>query len=463
MKPQDRTRAILTSRVELSLRMVLVVLADYMSESHEVCWPSVESVAERAGLCERQAREVLNSAEARGIIRRVAGEHKSRDITINWTALAAAEAPSTSRGGARPAKTAASPAKTAGESSGATGKDCHPDRQSLPPQPAKTAAVTGKDCPRSDHEATIEATSEGTIARAPDPTTDRPTAPARSGASTVPRPEPCVNSSGRLFGHPQPSASTASTASTSSTGAPRHPVNSESRPHRHSPLMSSGNCSTNAPPRSSPASSDSTDPDTMPTLPWLPRAARDRGGHASERTARMVLTVIEALRGQPVNPMRCGTDAKTLLGIWKAEGYPDPLDFGQDVILVIEWARDAKDPAAARDIRAEGWADGSDRHRDLSTLTRREKWADRLDRARRWDAAGRVEVRRPQQQGQPPKVDRVTRTLQEMAAEHHDFNNTLNHEQEINPWLLATASPPPRQSSTPLDSPMHRQMAPAAK
>jgi hypothetical protein len=164
MKPQDRTRAILLSKVETSLRIVLVVLADAMLEERETCWLAVETIAERAGLCERQTREVLNSAEERGIVRRWSGEHKSRDIAIDWEVLAQAEPPKSTRGGSRPAKTAGEPAKTATQpaktAGDTTGKDCHPDRQSLPPQPAKTATFTGKDCPRSGKEAGSEAGME---------------------------------------------------------------------------------------------------------------------------------------------------------------------------------------------------------------------------------------------------------------------------------------------------------------
>jgi hypothetical protein len=168
VKPQDRTRAILLSKVESSLRIVLVVLSDAMTEERETCWLKVETIAERSGLCERQVRDLLADAEGRKLIRRWEGEHKSRDIAIEWDALAKAEAPASARGGARVkgAKTAPQPAKTAPET---TGKDCHPDRQSLPPAPAKTAAVTGKDCPRSGKEAGTEAGKEAGSAGPADP------------------------------------------------------------------------------------------------------------------------------------------------------------------------------------------------------------------------------------------------------------------------------------------------------
>jgi hypothetical protein len=171
VKPQDRTRAILLSKVESSLRIVLVVLSDAMTEERETCWLKVETIAERSGLCERQVRDLLADAEERKLIRRWEGEHKSRDIAIEWDALAKAQAPSSARGGARTkgAKTAPQPAKTAPQD---TGKDCHPDRQSLPPAPAVFAAATGKDCPRSGKEAGTEAGTEAGSAHTPGPQAD---------------------------------------------------------------------------------------------------------------------------------------------------------------------------------------------------------------------------------------------------------------------------------------------------
>ena len=189
MKPQDRTRAILTSQIEPSARFVLVALADFMSDDRLVCWPSTDSIADRTGYCGRQVREILGGLEARGLIRRFNGDHKCRDITIAWEALASAGAPPTARGGRRtPAKTAPPPAIFAPQD---TGKDCHPDRQRLPSAPAKTAAATGKDCTQSDHEAGFEATMEATNASAPEAPGPTPTVtPPRRPAKPTPTPTP---------------------------------------------------------------------------------------------------------------------------------------------------------------------------------------------------------------------------------------------------------------------------------
>jgi len=100
--------------------------------------------------------------------------------------------------------------------------------------------------------------------------------------------------------------------------------------------------------------------------------------------AEAVLVCIAEVKQRPVNPARTGTDAKTIVALWRREGKPDPLTFRADLLAVIRWARESADKLAARDIRAEGWADGVDRHDDLSTLTRQDKWSVRLDAAKRW-------------------------------------------------------------------------------
>lgn len=100
-----------------------------------------------------------------------------------------------------------------------------------------------------------------------------------------------------------------------------------------------------------------------------------------------VLLCIAEVKQRPVNPDRTGTDAKTILALWRALGKPDPAGFGADLRAVIRWARESADKLAARDIRAEGWEGGTDRHADLSTICRQDKWSARVDAARAWSAA----------------------------------------------------------------------------
>lgn len=328
MNPQDRTRAILRSGLEPSLKIVLVALADHMDTARDVCWPGVETIAAESGYCERQAREILDDCESRGLIVRWSGEHKSRDIRIVWEALATAKATPSTRGGRRvPAKTATKPAKTAGEQGG---KDCHPNRQSLPPQPAIIATITGKDCTRSDHEATSEATSEATTPKAPVP-----------GAVRV---EP----------EPPPATRTATASVPVEPGVPR----------------------------------------------WTP-PARECNGHPRSAVAAAMLACIEAVRQGPVTPDNTATDAKAVLGLWRALGRPEPALFADDFRLVATWAQESPDPAAARNLRAEGWEGGVYRARSVATMTRQAAWGDRLDAARAWDGQGRPTTTA----ADPPRTD----------------------------------------------------------
>lgn len=94
-----------------------------------------------------------------------------------------------------------------------------------------------------------------------------------------------------------------------------------------------------------------------------------------------------------MNPDRVGTDAGSILALWRRVGRPEPRGFAEDFGMVCEWAQLSGDPLAARDIRAEGWADGRDRSREIVTLARQDRWSSRLDAARAWDERGRVSPR----------------------------------------------------------------------
>jgi hypothetical protein len=132
-------------------------------------------------------------------------------------------------------------------------------------------------------------------------------------------------------------------------------------------------------------------PDPEPQLPaWVP-AARLCGGHLPADVAAMVLAVIAEVRQAVINSARCATDAKCILALWRALGRPPPSDLAAELVTVAAWARSAPDKLAARDIRAEGWPDGVDRHRDVATLCRQDRWQARLDAAQSWQAAGRPE------------------------------------------------------------------------
>ncbi|WP_306523487.1 hypothetical protein [Gemmatimonas sp.] len=115
--------------------------------------------------------------------------------------------------------------------------------------------------------------------------------------------------------------------------------------------------------------------------------SRERGVPADVHGA--MLRCIEEVRQTTVNPERTATDRKSLAKLWKAIGKPDAATFEQEFRAVARWARESEDKAAAGDIRGIGWKDnaGVDRHRDIATLCRHERWAFRLELARKWAAA----------------------------------------------------------------------------
>lgn len=164
---------------------------------------------------------------------------------------------------------------------------------------------------------------------------------------------------------------------------------------------------------------DEPEPAAIPddALPrWVP-SGRELGGYRRDDVFVAVIGAIEETRGRPPNPSGCATDAREVLGLWKALGRPAPSTFGADARLVARWAQDAPDRLAARDIRAEGWAEGTDRSRSLATLCRRDKWGDRLAAAQAWDARGRPH-RSEVATGPPARAaPGRRRTIAEMLAE----------------------------------------------
>ena len=124
-------------------------------------------------------------------------------------------------------------------------------------------------------------------------------------------------------------------------------------------------------------------------LPLWARKASVPAGTSRSLLVQVVMDVRNEVLGTMGSPDSCGTASKAVLGLWKAVGYPDLESFGRDLKLVAEAARDCPDRVFARDIRAEGWPDGTDRHRDLGTICRQDRWDVRLVTARAWDAAGR--------------------------------------------------------------------------
>ena len=117
-------------------------------------------------------------------------------------------------------------------------------------------------------------------------------------------------------------------------------------------------------------------------------------GTTSAEYANHVVRALSAIRGR--EGARCETDARAVVGLWKALGRPPIGTLADELVLVAEWAQKSQEPMAARSLRAEGWAEGVDRSRSVQTLCRRDAWGDRLEAARRWQEHGDRPVSEPQ-------------------------------------------------------------------
>jgi len=121
----------------------------------------------------------------------------------------------------------------------------------------------------------------------------------------------------------------------------------------------------------------------LPEVPtWVPRLKGVDRRALWEACRR----IVEAIRQRPAGE-RWATDGKTVIKHWRALDKPTDLEaWVADVELVARAARESDDRMFARHLRAEGWAEGTDRSRSVATLLRHEKWADRLEAARAWAA-----------------------------------------------------------------------------
>ena len=111
---------------------------------------------------------------------------------------------------------------------------------------------------------------------------------------------------------------------------------------------------------------------------WIPT------GMPVEPFQAAVLRCIETITLRKANPQRCATAAKSVVGLWRAVERPDIEEFAADLCLVAKAAHESPHQLFARDIRGDGWVDGSDRSRSVDTICRRSKFYDRLNAAKDW-------------------------------------------------------------------------------
>lgn len=125
-------------------------------------------------------------------------------------------------------------------------------------------------------------------------------------------------------------------------------------------------------------------------LPPVPKWATD-AAKGTNLTGRKILEevcdCVEAVHGRPPDPGKVKTSADPILKLWRALGRPD--DFFDDFQLVAQASHDCGAKIFARDIRAEGWTDGTDRQFRVATIARQEPWAERVAIAKAWRDAGR--------------------------------------------------------------------------
>lgn len=129
-----------------------------------------------------------------------------------------------------------------------------------------------------------------------------------------------------------------------------------------------------------------------PVPSWVP-TRKDLGGADRHATWMGVVATLTVVHGEPVNPYRCKTDGAEIVKFWVAQGKrveerPPVLEFLDDLALVARAFRACPHPMFARHVRAEGWADGTNRMDQVPTLVVRQAWGSRLREARRWRDSG---------------------------------------------------------------------------
>ena len=204
MRSWERFAAIEACKLPTAHRAVLWVVSAAMRHDRPYSWLSVQTIARRAGLSERQARVILTDLRDRAIlIPADAGEKKTRVMAIGWDALTAALPAMSQRGRRRtePEETTGKPEETAPEVSNGYGHDRHPevtstvgeetapqDRKSLPTKPEETAPEPGRN--REREHGTEPGSLNPAESRSAQPVgpTDHPPTPEADGRElTIPQ------------------------------------------------------------------------------------------------------------------------------------------------------------------------------------------------------------------------------------------------------------------------------------
>lgn len=120
----------------------------------------------------------------------------------------------------------------------------------------------------------------------------------------------------------------------------------------------------------------------LPIPKWVSDEVKTAKGFTGAEILAGVVAVLDVLRKDPCDPKRCKSEASHVLKLWKAEERPPWSTLLAEARLVARGAREGRHGIFARDIRAEGWENGTDRRYDVDTLCVQGKWRKRVDHAR---------------------------------------------------------------------------------
>jgi hypothetical protein len=146
-------------------------------------------------------------------------------------------------------------------------------------------------------------------------------------------------------------------------------------------------------------STDCVEGDPPPRLPPLPGWAQQvklPQGVSRRDLVGVVLRTVARVSLRPLAPEWCSldwdarrhhgrivdpeakTDATQVLALWTGLGKPDLAQFEADAEKVASAFHHSKDPIFARNVRAEGWKEGTDRSRSIATFCVLRSWEERL-------------------------------------------------------------------------------------